>query len=295
MRVEPEAYEGGSSATSQVAPWPESFESQGEPTMRSRMTTSQQSSMVGTGLVSTLAADQAMPVHRCRAPRREDGTASTEHQGASLETPRRISAEELRQRRPPTPPRPTLGGAINEGASQTCLTSLRDGPPPNFGICPIGAPLPGEWFQKSASLTDRGKHFKVQMKDIVPEEQPDLVRGCPGLVTWDLMRPHQWTSNQRESLEEVVERSGLAQFWPLHLRDLWKLLEEEPKSPKRDRWEELPINAAHVLMVRLHALAIAKLTSGSYELVAGHRFGKGNPFLDDQWTGMTCYIKAKRA
>eukprot|EP00435_Cladocopium_sp_Y103_P062154 s1305_g23.t1 len=332
LRVGSEAYDGGSSATNIEGPWSMSSNPDGGATMRPSMSTSQQSSMARGDLE---IPDGIAPVQRCRAPRKEAGTASTVPQMTTSSTQtvdsrsvRRVTAEELIQRRPPTPPTTIVGGAEYGATSQpstttsalrSSTTSVMDGPPANLGLCPIGAPLPGDWYQRSASLVDRAKCLKVQMKDIIPEEQPELVRGCPGLVSWDLMRPHQWTSNQGESLEEVVDRSGLAQFWPLHMEGLWKLLEEEPKSPKRDRWEELPINAAHVLMVRIHAvprrkvydfknesmrgmwnygsrqLTIAKLVGGNYELIAGHRFGNGNPFLDDQWTGATCYIKSKGA
>eukprot|EP00435_Cladocopium_sp_Y103_P042410 s480_g11.t1 len=159
----------------------------------------------------------------------------------------------------------------------------------------------------------------VQMSDIVSEHQPTTVDGCPGLVKWHLMMPSQWISKPGESLEELADRSGFAKFWPLHVNSLWMLLEEDIPSPKRDRWEEIKLNSTTAMMVRILAqprrkiydfqndtmpgtwsyglvqLTIAKMESGGYQIISGHRCGLGSTYLEDRWTGVTCFLKVQRA
>eukprot|EP00435_Cladocopium_sp_Y103_P036774 s34_g9.t1 len=303
--------------------------------------------------ISQVASSVTGPAaNRCRNPERQgDGSACA----GVPQNEKRIKAEDLVKRRPKTPPsipagrgpaircrnpltqgdgsalagEPEGGGShessatTGERCSATTLqggkTKLMEGPPANLGLCPIGAPMPGAWFQESASFTERARVLKVQMKDIVPELQPDAVDGCPGLVKWDLLRPHQWIVKEDETLEELADRSGLAKFWPLHSDELWKLVKESLESPERDEWREVQINSATVMMVRLHnqprrkiydfknetmssawnygamQLTIAKLMNGSFEIISGHRFGNGSPFLDVRWRGITCFIRTRRA
>eukprot|EP00435_Cladocopium_sp_Y103_P054363 s510_g17.t1 len=251
-------------------------------------------------------------VHRCRAPEEEqgDGTASTsqiphEPRGSKL----RGEGESQKKK----------GGSSATTTMRSSSTSLFNGPPANLGMCSIGAPLPGSWFQESAALNDRAKHFRVQVTDIVPETQARVVTGCPGLIKWSLMRPSEWISQDGESLHELAERSGFAKFWPLHMPELWELLEKDIPSPERDRWCEVQLNQSTVMMVRLHSqlrrklydfkndvmdpqwnygeiqLTMAKLMNGKYSIIGGHRSGNGGPFLDDRWTGITVFVKIKRA
>eukprot|EP00435_Cladocopium_sp_Y103_P024444 s5200_g6.t1 len=293
--------------------------------------------------VRTPAGVEGPAANRCRNPGGEgDGTASAGEPRSKT----RIKAEDLQLQRPIPPMIPAgkgpvircrnpeeqgdgsalMGvpkGSVTAKSSATKLrsgnTGLMDGPPEGLGICPIGAPMPSSWFQQGASLNERAKCLKVQVKDIVPEVQINSVEGYPGLVSWNLMRPEWWTSHGDESLEELADRSGLAKFWPLHMEEIWEVLEKSLESPERDRWHEIPINSATVMMVRLHPqsrrkiydfkndvmdstwnygrmhLTIVKLECGSFCMGSGHRFGNASPYLDDRWRGITCFIKVKRA
>eukprot|EP00435_Cladocopium_sp_Y103_P053892 s362_g17.t1 len=296
LRVGSMTYSGGSSATREegepmsgisTAPWPSSATT-GDQERRGRVSAEELLERRPAQTPPIPRGDQM--VHRCRAPKPSgDGTAST-----------------------------NLGTSVSvTQASRSSTTGLFEGPPANFGLCPIGAPLPGQWFQESGAFTERAKVLKVQMADIVPEDQPNTVNGCPGLVKWTLMRPSEWISDPGETLEELAMRSGFAKFWPLHLRELWNLLDEDRPSPEVDRWEEIYLNSNTVMMVRVHAkprrklydfqnhtmsqdwnygiiqLTIAKMLRGGYELISGHRCGNGAPFLDDRWMGATCFVKSK--
>eukprot|EP00435_Cladocopium_sp_Y103_P053680 s781_g17.t1 len=301
LRVDTPTYSGGSSATRSEE------EGQGD---RRRVSAEELLSR-WPPLPPNIPSEETL-VHRCRAPEEEqgDGTASTnqiphEPRGSG------VLGERKAQRK--------RGGSSATTAPRSSTTNLFSGPPANLGLCPIGAPMPGSWFQESAALNDRAKHFRVQVTDIVREVQSRVVAGCPGLIKWSLMRPSEWVSESGESLQELAERSGFAKFWPLHMPELWELLEKDIPSPERDRWCEVQLNSSTVMMVRLHSqlrrklydfkndvmdpqwnygeiqLTIAKLLNGTFSIIGGHRSGNGGPFLDDRWTGLTIFIKIKRA
>lgn len=45
--------------------------------------------------------------------------------------------------------------------------------------------------------------------DMMPYHQTKKVLGCPGLLRWDMINPMQGISSLGESMDELVERSGL--------------------------------------------------------------------------------------
>eukprot|EP00435_Cladocopium_sp_Y103_P035264 s2015_g9.t1 len=274
LRMEPTTYSGGSSATREVgeptngismAPWPSSA-TKGDQEGRGRVSAEELLERRPSRTPPIPTGDSM--VHRCRAPKSSgDGTASTSLGSSPLVTQ----------------------------PSRSSTTRLMEGPPANFGGCSIGAPLPGQWYQESGAFTERAKYLKVQMADIVPEDQPNTVNGCPGLVKWTLMRPSEWISDPGESLEELAMRSGFTKFWPLHLRELWNLLDEDSPSPEVDRklYDFQNGTMSQDWNYGIMQLTIAKMVRGGYELISGHRCGNGAPFLDDRWTGVTCFVRTK--
>ena len=116
-------------------------------------------------------------------------------------------------------------------------------------------------------------------------------------------------------MESLVERSGMAYFWPLNREKVKSLVSEALGVPERDRWIELKLSpfASKFILPRkkvcdfddytmnrawtygrLH-LTYATTISGPHHLVNGYRQGGNSNYLDEKWTGAIMFLKVQAA
>lgn len=154
--------------------------------------------------------------------------------------------------------------------------------------------------------------------DLVPDYPTREVLGCPRLLRWDLMTPIQWISKPGESMDALVERSGLGNFWPIKDQEVKNMVKDFLEAPKRDQWVEFQLNSTTTLLVRIHStprkriydfddgtldrawiygrlhLTMAYMSDGHFQVISGYRMGNSSLYLDEKWTGATFFIKALR-
>ena len=153
--------------------------------------------------------------------------------------------------------------------------------------------------------------------DLVPSHPTREVVGCPGFLRWDRLIPKEWTSKPGESMEMLMDRSGLYHFWPIKDPRLMELVAQHQSAPERDRWMEIMMTPTVTLMVRIHSakrrriydfedgamngkwrygrlhLTMAFSEDGRFHLASGVRMGRSSSYLDGPWTGVTLFLKAK--
>ena len=119
-------------------------------------------------------------------------------------------------------------------------------------------------------------------------------------------------------MEELIERSGLANFWPIKNAAVRAIVNGGLENPERDRWMEFKLSSTSTLMIRIHSLprkkiydfddgtmdsswiygrlhlTMAYLTSGQFQVISGHRMGGSSQYLDERWSGATLFMKVKR-
>eukprot|EP00435_Cladocopium_sp_Y103_P005472 s1608_g1.t2 len=237
-------------------------------------------------------------------------------------TPRRVTAEELLEKRPVTAPEiPTDDIPVHRCRAPNVSG---DGTASTGGNQRSGRQGGGSSATRLSSSMSRSRSLWTQvpmkhslnMEDRVPEIQPRQVIGCPGLLKWDLATPKHWVSSPGESMESLVERSRMADFWPLENDEVKSVLSDALGAPERDRWVEVQLNSKTILMIRVHSqprkkvydfddsaltstwtygrlhLTYATSVSGQHHLASGHRLGNGSPYLDEKWTGFTFFLRA---
>ena len=134
--------------------------------------------------------------------------------------------------------------------------------------------------------------------------------------TWKRRRRSSWSADSWWAMGELIERSGLANFWPIKKVEVKELISRELDTPERDRWIELKLRSTSTLMIRIHSLALKKiydfedgtmdrawiygrtftwrwayLTNGQFQVISGYRMGSSSPYLDVKWTGATLFVK----
>ena len=85
--------------------------------------------------------------------------------------------------------------------------------------------------------------------DLVPDYPTREVLGCPRLLRWDLMTPIQWISKPGESMDALVERSGLGNFWPIKDQEVKNMVKDFLEAPKRDQWVEFAKRISRLFVV----------------------------------------------